>query len=53
MKNRFEVLDIFRGIFSAMVVFFHMSAFAATPVINNNIVNNSDLFVDFFVALFR
>ena len=51
MKNRFEVLDIFRGIFSAMVVFFHMSAFANTPVINNNFVNNSDLFVDFFFVL--
>ncbi|TKK65679.1 acyltransferase [Ilyomonas limi] len=51
MKNRFEVLDIFRGIFSAMVVFFHMSAFTNTPVINNNFVNNSDLFVDFFFVL--
>src|SRR5690349_5552566 len=51
MKDRFEVLDIFRGIFSAMVVFFHMSAFANTPVINNHFVDNSDLFVDFFFVL--
>ena len=51
MKSRFEVLDIFRGIFSAMVVFFHMSAFTDTPVINNPFVNNSDLFVDFFFVL--
>jgi len=51
MKNRFEVLDIFRGLFSAMVVFFHMSAFSATPIINNNFVYNSDLFVDFFFVL--
>ncbi len=51
MKDRFEVLDIFRGLFSAMVVFFHMSAFAATPIINNGFVNNSDLFVDFFFVL--
>lgn len=51
MKDRFETLDIFRGIFSAMVVLFHMSAFADTPVINNPFVNNSDLFVDFFFVL--
>lgn len=51
MKNRYEVLDIFRGLFSAMVVFFHMSAFTNTPIINNPFVNNSDLFVDFFFVL--
>lgn len=51
MKNRFEVLDIFRGLFSAMVVFFHMSTFTDTPIINNPFVNNSDLFVDFFFVL--
>ena len=51
MKDRFEVLDIFRGIFSAMVVFFHMSFFSATPVLNNNFIYNSDLFVDFFFVL--
>ena len=51
MKERFEVLDIFRGIFSSLVVFFHMSTFSATPVINNAFIYNSDLFVDFFFVL--
>jgi peptidoglycan/LPS O-acetylase OafA/YrhL len=51
MKERFEVLDIFRGIFASLVVFFHMSAFSATPIINNNFIYNSDLFVDFFFVL--
>jgi len=51
MKERFEVLDIFRGIFSSLVVFFHMSAFSATPIINNNFIYNCDLFVDFFFVL--
>jgi peptidoglycan/LPS O-acetylase OafA/YrhL len=51
MKERFAVLDIFRGIFSSLVVLFHLSAFSATPVINNEFVYNSDLFVDFFFVL--
>ena len=51
MKERFEVLDIFRGIFSSLVVFFHMSTFSATPIINNQFIYNSDLFVDFFFVL--
>ncbi|RYY31514.1 MAG: acyltransferase, partial [Sphingobacteriaceae bacterium] len=51
MKERFEVLDIFRGIFSSLVVFFHMSAFSDSPVINNEFVYNADLFVDFFFVL--
>src|SRR5215217_6372057 len=51
MKERFEVLDIFRGIFSSLVVFFHMSTFSDTPVINNQFILNSDLFVDFFFVL--
>ena len=51
MKERFAVLDIFRGVFSSLVVFFHLSAFSATPVINNKFVYNSDLFVDFFFVL--
>ncbi len=51
MKHRFEVLDIFRGIFASMVVLFHLSAFANTAVLNNNFVENSDLFVDFFFVL--
>ncbi|MES2647835.1 MAG: acyltransferase [Bacteroidota bacterium] len=51
MKERFEVLDIFRGIFSSMVVFFHMSTFSDTPILNNDLVYNADLFVDFFFVL--
>jgi peptidoglycan/LPS O-acetylase OafA/YrhL len=51
MKERFEVLDIFRGIFSSLVVLFHMSAFSDTPLINNEFVYNCDLFVDFFFVL--
>jgi len=56
MKHRFEVLDIFRGIFASMVVFFHMSGipntdFSHVPVLGNEFVHNSDLFVDFFFVL--
>lgn len=51
MKTRFDVLDIFRGIFSAMVVFFHLSPFAETAILNNEFIRNSDLFVDFFFVL--
>ncbi|KQS26961.1 acyltransferase [Dyadobacter sp. Leaf189] len=51
MKHRFEVLDIFRGLFASMVFLFHLSPFAATPIINNSFVENSDMFVDFFFVL--
>ncbi|RRB18376.1 acyltransferase [Larkinella knui] len=51
MKHRFQVLDIFRGIFASMVVLFHVSPFADTPLLNNNFVDNSDMFVDFFFVL--
>lgn len=51
MKERFAVLDIFRGIFASLVVLFHLSAFSATPIINNAFIYNSDLFVDFFFVL--
>ncbi|QJD94568.1 acyltransferase [Mucilaginibacter robiniae] len=51
MKERFEVLDIFRGIFASLVVLFHASAFSATPLINNSFIKHSDLFVDFFFIL--
>ncbi|RAJ93984.1 peptidoglycan/LPS O-acetylase OafA/YrhL [Larkinella arboricola] len=51
IKHRFHVLDIFRGIFASMVVFFHLSPFADTPLLNNNFVENSDMFVDFFFVL--
>ena len=51
MKHRFEVLDIFRGIFASMVFLFHLGPFADTPLINNAFVENSDMFVDFFFVL--
>ena len=51
IKHRFEVLDIFRGLFASMVVLFHLSAFSDTPILNNAFVYNSDLFVDFFFIL--
>lgn len=51
MKHRFEVLDIFRGIFASMVVFFHMCGFSNTIILNNSFILNSDLFVDFFFVL--
>nr|WP_293835722.1 glycosyltransferase [uncultured Arsenicibacter sp.] len=50
-KHRFEVLDIFRGIFASMVVLFHLSPFADTPLLNNPLVDNGDMFVDFFFVL--
>ncbi len=51
MKHRFEVLDIFRGIFASMVVLFHLSGFSDTPILNNKFIENSDMFVDFFFVL--
>ncbi|MCE7059888.1 acyltransferase [Dyadobacter sp. CY343] len=51
MKHRFEVLDIFRGLFASLVFLFHLAPFAATPIINNSFIANSDMFVDFFFVL--
>lgn len=51
MKHRFEVLDIFRGLFAFFVFLFHLAAFAETPLLNNPFVENSDIFVDFFFVL--
>ena len=51
LKERFAVLDIFRGIFSSFVVLFHLSAFSNTPILNNEFIYNTDLFVDFFFVL--
>jgi len=50
-KHRFEVLDMFRGIFACLVFLFHLGPFAETPVINNPFIENSDMFVDFFFVL--
>ncbi|WP_231427165.1 acyltransferase [Pedobacter sp. Leaf250] len=51
IKHRFLVLDMFRGIFASLVVFYHMSAFSNTPVLNNDFIKNADMFVDFFFVL--
>ncbi|TDB59805.1 acyltransferase family protein [Arundinibacter roseus] len=51
MNHRFEVLDIFRGLFASMVFFFHLAPFAETALIRNQFVENSDMFVDFFFVL--
>ncbi|WP_221391801.1 acyltransferase [Dyadobacter sp. NIV53] len=51
MKHRFEVLDIFRGLFASLVFLFHLGPFAETPILNNSFVENSDMFVDFFFVL--
>lgn len=50
-KQRFMVLDIFRGLFSSMVVFYHMSGLSQTIILNNSFILNADLFVDFFFVL--
>ena len=50
-KHRFEVLDMFRGIFASLVFLFHLGPFAQTPIINNSFIENSDMFVDFFFVL--
>ena len=51
MKHRFEVLDIFRGLFASLVFLFHLGPFANTAILNNRFVENSDMFVDFFFVL--
>ncbi|WP_462267233.1 acyltransferase family protein [Mucilaginibacter sp.] len=51
MKERFTVLDIFRGVFAGFVFLYHLSPFAATFIIKNSFVSNADLLVDFFFIL--
>jgi peptidoglycan/LPS O-acetylase OafA/YrhL len=51
IRHRFEVLDIFRGLFASFVFLFHLSPFADTPLLVNSFVENSDMFVDFFFVL--
>ncbi|RZL57765.1 MAG: acyltransferase, partial [Pedobacter sp.] len=51
IKHRFQILDVWRGLFASLIVFFHMSAFSDTFVLNNNFIHNSDIFVDFFFVL--
>ncbi len=49
--KRYVVIDVFRGLFSILVVLFHMSVYSDTPILNNKFISNSDLFVDFFFVL--
>ncbi|RZL61606.1 MAG: acyltransferase, partial [Pedobacter sp.] len=51
IKHRFVILDIFRGIFASFVVFYHMSAFSNTAILNNKFITHADVFVDFFFVL--
>ncbi|WAC13626.1 acyltransferase family protein [Dyadobacter pollutisoli] len=51
MKHRFEVLDIFRGLFASLVFIFHLAPFSDTPILNNQFIENCDMFVDFFFVL--
>jgi peptidoglycan/LPS O-acetylase OafA/YrhL len=51
MKHRFEVLDIFRGLFASLVFVFHLAPFSNTPLLNNQFIENCDMFVDFFFVL--
>jgi peptidoglycan/LPS O-acetylase OafA/YrhL len=52
MKHRFEILDIFRGIFAFIVVLYHLKAvFPNSSLVQNEFISNGDLFVDFFFVL--
>lgn len=51
MNNRFNVLDIFRGLFASAVFLFHLSPFAPVPLLQNSFTTNADMFVDFFFVL--
>ncbi len=51
IKHRFQVLDIFRGVFAIFVVLYHMREYTKSVVLQNGFVQNSFLFVDFFFIL--
>ena len=51
MKERFHVLDAFRGIFSFIVVFYHMREMNISFLVQNDFVGHGYLFVDFFFVL--
>ncbi len=50
-RQHFNVLDIFRGIFASMIVFFHLRTYTTTRVLNNDFIANASLFVNFFFVL--
>ena len=49
--ERFEALDSWRGICAVMVVVYHFIFIVDVPLLGNNFVLNSYLFVDFFFVL--
>jgi peptidoglycan/LPS O-acetylase OafA/YrhL len=51
IKERFQILDVFRGIFASFVFIFHLRPFANGSIIDNVFFLNADLFVDFFFIL--
>ncbi|MEP7231433.1 MAG: acyltransferase [Ginsengibacter sp.] len=51
MKQRFEVLDTFRGFFSFLVALFHLANLNNSFLVQNMFVKNAYLFVDFFFVL--
>lgn len=51
MNNRFVTLDVFRGMFALMVVFYHLKSVNTSFLVNNSLVKGSYLFVDFFFVL--
>jgi peptidoglycan/LPS O-acetylase OafA/YrhL len=51
MQERFGVIDVFRGIFSSLIILFHLRGFTSALLVNNSFIANSDLFVDFFFIL--
>lgn len=51
MKQRFEVLDSFRGIFAFFIVYHHLRNTNNFFLIENNFFKNSYLFVDFFFVI--
>ncbi|MGI4020894.1 MAG: acyltransferase family protein [Janthinobacterium lividum] len=52
MKYRFEILDIFRGLFAFIVVLYHLkTVFPDSIFLKNEFIANGYLFVDFFFVL--
>jgi peptidoglycan/LPS O-acetylase OafA/YrhL len=49
LRERFEVLDAFRGLFALFVALYHMGSYSILT--ENELVNSSYLFVDYFFVL--
>lgn len=50
-NHRFEVLDIFRGLFASLVFIYHLAPLTQTVLFSNPFVEHLDIFVDFFFVL--